>query len=132
VGRIGWIGFGGPPAHITLFRRLCVDDRKWISADEFQDAIAATNLLPGPASTQLAIFCAWRLLGPVGAIVARRSCGPSDELSGGQLCEECSKKRGGAIEVFGHRVARGLRIAREYGLHDPRVLLIRVDDVARQ
>jgi chromate transporter len=68
-GRIGCIGFGGPPAHITLFRRLCVDDRKWISADEFQDAIAATNLLPGPASTQLAIFCAWRLLGPVGAIV---------------------------------------------------------------
>jgi chromate transporter len=68
-GRIGCIGFGGPPAHITLLRRLCVDDRRWISAEEFQDGIAATNLLPGPASTQLAIFCAWRLRGPVGAIV---------------------------------------------------------------
>jgi chromate transporter len=68
-GRIGCIGFGGPPAHITLFRRLCVDGREWMSAEEFQDAIAATNLLPGPASTQLAIFCAWRLRGPVGAIV---------------------------------------------------------------
>jgi chromate transporter len=68
-GRIGCIGFGGPPAHIALFRRLCVDDRGWIGAEEFQDAIAATNLLPGPASTQLAIFCAWRLRGPVGAVV---------------------------------------------------------------
>jgi chromate transporter len=68
-GRIGCIGFGGPPAHITLLRRLCVDDREWISAEEFQDAIAATNLLPGPASTQLAIFCAWRLRGPIGAVV---------------------------------------------------------------
>jgi chromate transporter len=68
-GRIGCIGFGGPPAHITLLRRLCVDDRGWISAEEFQDAIAATNLLPGPASTQLAIFCAWRLRGTVGAVV---------------------------------------------------------------
>jgi chromate transporter len=68
-GRIGCIGFGGPPAHITLLRRLCVDDRGWISAEEFQDAIAATNLLPGPASTQLAIFCAWRLRGRVGAVV---------------------------------------------------------------
>jgi len=68
-GRIGCIGFGGPPAHITLLRRLCVDDRGWISAEEFQDAIATTNLLPGPASTQLAIFCAWRLRGAVGAIV---------------------------------------------------------------
>ena len=68
-GRIGCIGFGGPPAHIALLRRLCVDDREWISAEEFQDGIAATNLLPGPASTQLAIFCAWRLRGAAGAII---------------------------------------------------------------
>src|SRR5207302_3294728 len=39
------------------------------SAEEFQDGIAATNLLPGPASTQLAIFCAWRLRGVLGAVV---------------------------------------------------------------
>ena len=67
--RIGCIGFGGPPAHIALFRRLCVDERRWLPAGEFEDALAATNLLPGPASTQLAIFCAWRLGGPVGAVV---------------------------------------------------------------
>ncbi len=68
-GRIGCIGFGGPPAHIALLRALCVDRRGWISAREFEDGVAATNMLPGPASTQLAIFCAWRLRGPLGALV---------------------------------------------------------------
>jgi chromate transporter len=68
-GRIGCIGFGGPPTHIALLRQLCVDRRQWIAADEFEDGIAATNLLPGPASTQLAIFTAWRLRGFAGALV---------------------------------------------------------------
>jgi chromate transporter len=67
-GRIGWVGFGGPPAHIALFRELCVDRRGWISHSEFEDAIAASNLLPGPASTQLSVFCAWRLRGAAGAL----------------------------------------------------------------
>jgi chromate transporter len=68
-GRIGCIGFGGPPAHIALLRELCVTRRGWLSDHEFEDAIAATNLLPGPASTQLAIYCAWRLRGIAGALV---------------------------------------------------------------
>ncbi len=67
--RIGITGFGGPPAHIALLRRLCVQQNSWLSEAEFEDGIAATSLLPGPASTQLAIFCAWRLAGPIGAIV---------------------------------------------------------------
>jgi len=67
--RIGCVGFGGPPAHIALLRKLCVEQRGWLSAAEFEDGIAVTNLLPGPASTQLAIFCAWRLAGPAGALV---------------------------------------------------------------
>jgi chromate transporter len=68
-GRIGCIGFGGPPTHIRLLRELCVERRGWLDAQEFEDAIAACNLLPGPASTQLAIFCAWRLRGRPGALV---------------------------------------------------------------
>jgi chromate transporter len=67
-GRIGCIGFGGPPAHIALLRELCVTRRGWLSDHEFKDAIAATNLLPGPATTQLAIYCAWRLRGIAGAL----------------------------------------------------------------
>jgi chromate transporter len=68
-GRIGCIGFGGPPTHIRLLRDLCVRRRDWLSEVEFEDAIAACNLLPGPASTQLAIFCAWRVRGRLGALV---------------------------------------------------------------
>ena len=68
-GRIGCIGFGGPPTHILLLRRLCVQERRWLSASDFEDGIAATNLLPGPASTQLAIYAAWRLRGAYGALV---------------------------------------------------------------
>ncbi len=68
-GRIGIVGFGGPPAHIALLRDLCVERRRWIEDRRFEDAIAATNLLPGPASTQLAIYCAWVLRGRAGAIV---------------------------------------------------------------
>jgi len=69
-GRIGIIGFGGPPAHIALLRRLCVEQRQWIAAGEFEDAVAACSLLPGPASTQLAIWCGWRLRRRAGAVVA--------------------------------------------------------------
>ena len=68
-GRIGCIGFGGPPAHISLLRDLCVTRRKWLTESQFERAIAATNLLPGPASTQLAIYCAWRLRGNRGALL---------------------------------------------------------------
>jgi chromate transporter len=68
-GRIGYTGFGGPPAHIALLRELCVDRKQWLTAHEFEDAVATCNLLPGPASTQLAIFCAWRVAGPIGAVV---------------------------------------------------------------
>ncbi len=68
-GRIGCIGFGGPPTHIALLRDLCVERRRWLTTDEFEDAVAACNLLPGPASTQLAIYCARRLRGHAGAVV---------------------------------------------------------------
>ena len=68
-GRIGCIGFGGPPTHIRLLRQLCVEQRSWMDAAHFEDAVATCNLLPEPASTQLAIFCAWRLRGWRGKLV---------------------------------------------------------------
>jgi len=67
-GRLGVIGFGGPPAHVALLRELCVERRGWIDAREFEDANAAAQLLPGPASTQLAIYCAQRIGGRTGAL----------------------------------------------------------------
>ena len=68
-GRIGCVGFGGPPTHIALLRELCVKRERWLDDREFEDAVAACNLLPGPASTQLAIYCAWRVRGRAGALV---------------------------------------------------------------
>jgi chromate transporter len=46
-----------------------VQRRRWLRAEDFERAIAATGLLPGPSSTQLAIYCAWRLRGTAGALV---------------------------------------------------------------
>jgi chromate transporter len=63
------IGFGGPPAHIALLRQLVVARRQWMDAPTFEDANAACGILPGPASTQMAIYCAYRVAGPAGAII---------------------------------------------------------------
>lgn len=68
-GRVGLIGVGGPPAHIALLRQMIVEQRHWMRAQEFERAVAAANLLPGPASTQLMIYGAWRLRGVRGALV---------------------------------------------------------------
>lgn len=68
-GRIGCLGFGGPPVHIRMLRDLCVNRHGWLDAHEFEDAVATCNLLPGPSSTQLAILCAWRARGAAGAWV---------------------------------------------------------------
>jgi chromate transporter len=68
-GRIGVLGFGGPPVHVAMLRERVVQRLGWVPDGEFEDAIAATNLLPGPASTQLAIFSAWRVRGAAGAVV---------------------------------------------------------------
>jgi chromate transporter len=54
---------------MAMLRQLCVERRGWLAPEEFEDALAACNLLPGPASTQLSIFCAWRMAGAPGALV---------------------------------------------------------------
>jgi chromate transporter len=59
--RIGITGFGGPPAHIALLRELVVTRRHGMDSRAFEDANAACGLLPGPASTQMAIYCAYRV-----------------------------------------------------------------------
>ncbi|HYT30008.1 MAG TPA: chromate transporter, partial [Actinomycetota bacterium] len=54
--KLGLIGFGGPAAHIALMRREMVDRRAWVDERRFLDLFAASNLIPGPTSTELAIF----------------------------------------------------------------------------
>jgi chromate transporter len=68
-GRVGVLGFGGPPTHVGMLRELCVQRHGWIDEEAYERAFAATSMLPGPASTQLAIYCAWLLRGSAGALV---------------------------------------------------------------
>lgn len=53
--KLGVIGFGGPAAHIALMEDEVVRRRRWLTRDAFLDYVGATNLIPGPNSTELAI-----------------------------------------------------------------------------
>lgn len=67
---LGVIGFGGPAAHIALMRNEVVRRRGWVDDREFLDMVGATNLIPGPNSTELAIHLGHRRAGPRGLVVA--------------------------------------------------------------
>jgi chromate transporter len=66
---MGALSFGGPPVQVAMLRDLTVERRRWLDAREFEDANAAVQLIPGPAGTQLAIYCAMRVGGTAGAIL---------------------------------------------------------------
>lgn len=68
--KLGVLGFGGPAAHIALMRDEVVRRRGWINDAEFLDLVGATNLLPGPNSTELAIYLGHRRAGPRGVLAA--------------------------------------------------------------
>jgi chromate transporter len=68
--RLGFTAFGGPAAHIALMRREVVDRRAWLSDQEFLDLVGATNLIPGPNSTEMAIHVGHRRAGRPGLFVA--------------------------------------------------------------
>lgn len=57
--RMGMTAFGGPAAHIAMFRDEIVTRRRWVSDLEFLDLLAATNLIPGPNSTEMAIHLSY-------------------------------------------------------------------------
>jgi chromate transporter len=56
---LGLLGFGGPAAHIALMERELVTRRAWLSREYFLDLLAAINLVPGPNSTELALYIGW-------------------------------------------------------------------------
>ncbi|HEX9653878.1 MAG TPA: chromate efflux transporter [bacterium] len=68
--RLGTIGFGGPAAHIAMMQREVVEDRKWMTQQHFLDLVGATNLIPGPNSTEMAIHCGFHRAGWSGLLIA--------------------------------------------------------------
>lgn len=68
--KLGTIGFGGPAAHIAMMEHEVVRLRQWLSREEFLDLLGATNLIPGPNSTEMAIHIGHRHAGWPGLFVA--------------------------------------------------------------
>jgi chromate transporter len=68
--KLGATAFGGPAAHIAMMENEVVRRRGWMSRDEFLDLLGATNLLPGPNSTKMALFVGHARAGLVGLLVA--------------------------------------------------------------
>jgi len=67
--RLGFTAFGGPAAHIAMMREEVVRRRKWISDERFVDLMSITNLIPGPNSTELAIYLGFVRAGWPGLII---------------------------------------------------------------
>ncbi|WCT79505.1 chromate efflux transporter [Novosphingobium humi] len=68
--RIGCLSFGGPAGQIALMHRELVEDRGWISEDQYLHALNFCHLLPGPEAQQLAIWIGWKLHGIRGGLAA--------------------------------------------------------------
>jgi len=69
-GRIGLLSFGGPAAQISLMHDELVDQRKWLSEQQFLGALSFCMLLPGPEAMQLATYAGWRMRGIPGGLIA--------------------------------------------------------------
>jgi chromate transporter len=68
--KLGIIGFGGPVAHIAMIEDEIVKRRQWLTQEHFLDLLGATNLIPGPNSTEMAIHIGYIYAGWLGLIVA--------------------------------------------------------------
>ena len=67
--RLGVTAFGGPAAHISMMESMLVRERRWLSREKFLDLLGAANLLPGPTSTELAIYIGYQKAGFAGLLL---------------------------------------------------------------
>ena len=68
--RLGTTAFGGPAAHIAMMEDEVVRRRRWVSGDKFLDLLGAANLIPGPSSTEMAIFIGYLCEGWMGLLLS--------------------------------------------------------------
>src|SRR5690242_2977416 len=68
--KLGTMAFGGPAAHIATMRQEFVERRQWLTQERFLDLIGAASLLPGPSSTEVAIYIGYVRAGWAGLLLA--------------------------------------------------------------
>lgn len=68
--RLGCTAFGGPAAHIAMLKDEVVDKKQWMDHQHFLDLVGATNLIPGPNSTEMVLHCGYERAGRMGMVVA--------------------------------------------------------------
>lgn len=68
--KLGCIAFGGPAAHIAMMEKEIVEKRQWMTQQHFLDLMGATNLIPGPNSTEMTMHCGHERAGWMGLFVA--------------------------------------------------------------
>lgn len=71
--KLGFVAFGGPAAHVAMMQDDLVEKRKWLSSQEFLNYMGATNLIPGPNSTEMTMHCGYHRAGVKGLFVAGMS-----------------------------------------------------------
>src|SRR6187455_1009276 len=69
-GRVALLSFGGPAGQIAVMHRILVDEKKWVSEDQFLHALNYCMLLPGPEAQQLATYIGWLLHKAKGGLTA--------------------------------------------------------------
>ena len=68
--KLGWLAFGGPASHIAMMDEEIVTKRQWMSRERFLDLMGATNLIPGPNSTEMTMHCGYERAGIPGLFAA--------------------------------------------------------------
>ena len=71
--KLGFVAFGGPAAHVAMMQDDLVEKKQWLSSEEFLDYMGATNLIPGPNSTEMTMHCGYHRAGVKGLFVAGAS-----------------------------------------------------------
>ena len=71
--KLGFVAFGGPAAHVAMMQDDLVEKKKWLNSEEFLDYMGATNLIPGPNSTEMTMHCGYHRAGVKGLFVGGMS-----------------------------------------------------------